>query len=30
MMDDYKEFAFAEKDLLDVIWNYCTMEKAAG
>lgn len=29
MLDDCKEHARAEKDLLDVLWNYCLMEKAA-
>lgn len=30
MLDDNKECALVEKDLLDVLWSYCMMEKAAG
>lgn len=30
MLDDSKENAGAEKDMLDVLWSYCMMERAAG
>lgn len=30
MLGDCKDRILAEKDLLEVIWSYCIMERAAG
>ena len=30
MLEDGSEHVRAEKELLDVLWSYCVMERAAG
>lgn len=30
MLGDSKEKVVAERNLLDVLWSYCMMERAAG
>lgn len=30
MLGDGKDHILAEKDLLEVVWSYCIMERAAG